>query len=135
MSAALTAGAAALVLSHQPQLTPDELKQRLIETATPLAGASSNAVGAGVVNAGRLTGAATPEVSDLPAARPGNGPALGHWDGRIWDGRIWDGRIWDGRIWDGRVWDGRVWDGRVWDGRIWNGRIWNGRIWNGRTWN
>ncbi|MGH2783693.1 MAG: S8 family peptidase [Actinomycetota bacterium] len=132
MSAAITAGVATLVLSSEPELTPDQLKQRLISDATPLPGAPSAAIGAGVVHAS-VSGPAV-----VPA--PGGGtlvtrkPGVGHWDGPFWDGRIWDGRIWDGRIWDGRIWDGRVWDGRVWDGRVWDGRVWDGRVWDGRVW-
>jgi serine protease AprX len=132
MSAAVTAGVAALVLSSEPNLTPDQLKQRLIDDATPLASAPPTAVGAGVVRAS--VGGPGPALSPGGGTLVGRGPGLGHWNGILWNGRIWDGRIWDGRVWGGRVWDGRVWDGRVWDGRVWDGRIWNGRIWNGRLW-
>ena len=122
MSAAVTAGVAALVLSSEPNLTPSQLKERLIGDATPLGGAPASAVGAGVVRASvDGPGPALPVGGGTLVDR---GPGLGYWNGVIWDGRIWDGRIWDGRIWDGRVWDGRVWDGRVWDGRIWNSRLW-----------
>jgi serine protease AprX len=134
MAAAVTAGAAALVLSEDRGLDPDELKARLVASATPI-DADANAAGAGVVNARAAAG----------ALGGGHGTGGGHedddrwndrgfWNGRIWDGRVWDGRVWDGRIWNGRVWDGRVWDGRVWDGRIWNGRVWDGRVWGGRIW-
>ena len=132
MSAAVTAGVAALVLSSEPNLTPDQLKDRLIGDATPLAGASSSAVGSGVVRASvNGPGTVPPSGGGTLVER---GPGLGNWSGFLWNGRIWDGRIWDGRIWDGRIWDGRIWDGRVWDGRVWDGRVWDGRIWNSRLW-
>ncbi|MGH2794089.1 MAG: S8 family peptidase [Actinomycetota bacterium] len=122
MSAAITAGVATLLISTEPDLSPDELKARMIDDATPLADAPSAAVGAGVVNAS-VDG---PAVVPAPGGGtlPGRGLGTGNWGGPFWGGRIWDGRIWDGRIWDGRVWDGRVWDGRVWDGRVWDGRLW-----------
>lgn len=122
MSAAVTAGVAALVLSSEPNLTPNQLKQRLIDDATPIASASPTAVGAGVVRAS--VDGPGPALPPVGGTLVGRGPGLGHWNGILWNGRIWDGRIWDGGVWDGRVWDGRVWDGRVWDGRIWNGRLW-----------
>ncbi len=122
MSAAVTAGVAALVLSSEPNLTPNQLKERLIGDATPLADAPSSAVGAGVVRASVNGPGPVPPVGGGTLVDRGQG--LGNWNGSLWNGRIWDGRIWDGRIWDGRVWDGRVWDGRVWDGRIWNSRLW-----------
>lgn len=133
MSSAVTAGAAALVLSAHPSMSPDDLKASLIGGATPLAGALETAVGAGVVNAANSNEA---EGTSGRGRRGRGGPAngSGNWKGRIWDGRIWDGRTWDGRIWDGRTWDGRVWDGRIWDGRVWDGRVWDGRVWDGRVW-
>ncbi len=117
MSAAVTAGVAALVLSSEPQLTPDQLKARLKDDATPLAGAASTAVGAGVVRAS----VAGPGPTPPPLGTFTSGPR-GQW---MWGAPVWNGRIWDGRIWDGRIWDGRVWDGRVWDGRVWDGRVWD----------
>jgi serine protease AprX len=134
MAAAVAAGAAALVLSEDRHLRPDELKARLIHGATSL-DASPMAVGSGVVNALAAADGSGEDDHAVPRERGGRGGrGLGFWDGRIWDGRIWDGRVWDGRIWDARVWDGRVWDGRVWDGRVWDGRIWNGRIWAAGGW-
>lgn len=117
MSAAVTAGVAALILSSEPQLTPDQLKDRMMADATPLAGAPATAVGAGVVRAAVDGPAQVPPGGGIVVDRPG-----GHWK---WDTLVWNGRIWDGRIWDGRIWDGRVWDGRVWDGRVWDGRLWS----------
>jgi serine protease AprX len=126
MAAAITAGVAALILSAEPGLTPDQLKHRLIGNATPLPGRAPAAIGAGVVNGGNVPNA--PGLVPPPATTMKPAPEH-HWNGWVWDGRIWDGRIWDGRIWDGRIWDGRIWNGRVWDGRVWDGRIWNGRVW------
>ena len=134
MSAAITAGVAALVLSSEPDLTPNELKQRLIEDATPLDGADEDAVGAGVVHADVDAAATGSRDGASRGKNKSHRFGTGHWNGKFWTGRIWDGRIWDGRVWDGRVWDGRVWDGRVWDGRVWDGRVWDGRVWDGRVW-
>ncbi|MFY9588337.1 MAG: S8 family serine peptidase [Actinomycetota bacterium] len=134
MSSAVTTGAAALVASAFPWMDPDDIKQSLIDGATPLAGASKTAVGSGVVNAANSV---ETEASQAHGRRGRGGPPPGSpaFNGRIWDARVWDGRVWDGRVWDGRVWDGRVWDGRVWDGRVWDGRVWDGRVWDGSTWN
>ena len=135
MSAAITAGVAALVLAAEPDLSPDELKQRLIDDATPLAGADAAAVGAGVVRADiDGAGPVSPSAGKGRDMSKSHRLGSGHWNGKFWTGRIWDGRIWDGRIWDGRVWDGRVWDGRVWDGRVWDGGVWDGVVWDGRVW-
>jgi serine protease AprX len=134
MAAAVTAGAAALVLSEDRALDPDELKARLVAGATPIH-ADANAAGAGIVNASAAAG----EIGGGHGSGEGHGgdgrwKGPGFWNGRIWDGRVWDGRVWSGRVWDGRVWSGRVWSGRIWDGRVWSGRVWAGRIWMSGAW-
>jgi serine protease AprX len=147
MSAAVTAGVAALVLSARPDLPPDGVKAVLADGATQLEGADDSAVGAGVVDAAGAIDSSADGNGHNPHGH-GKGPhnTVGnHWNGRIWIGRIWNGRIWNGRIWNGRLWngenwdevswDGRLWNGRLWNGRLWNGRLWNGRLWNGRLWN
>ena len=49
-SAAVTAGAVALLLSADPELTNDEIKQLLIDIALSRSAASSSIVGAGVLD-------------------------------------------------------------------------------------
>ena len=49
-ASAMVAGAAALVLSQNPLLTPDQVKALLTGTATPLAGAPATLQGAGELN-------------------------------------------------------------------------------------
>ncbi len=126
MSAAITAGVAALLLSADPGLSPDELKDRLVSGATPVS-SPATAVGSGVVNAAtslEADGDGSPTGKDPRGRGKGRIGNEGFWDGRLWDGRLWDGRLWDGRLWDGRLWDGRLWDGRLWGGRLWASRLW-----------
>ena len=51
-SSAITAGSAALVLSRAPRLNPDQVKARLMGTATAVAGVPAASAGAGALNAG-----------------------------------------------------------------------------------
>ena len=48
------AGAAALILSREPKLTPDEVREKLLRSAGYPAGAHDNDVGYGLVNLDRL---------------------------------------------------------------------------------
>ncbi|MFC7945117.1 S8 family serine peptidase [Microbacterium oxydans] len=52
MASPHVAGVAARILSETPGLTPDQLTQRITDTADPLAGLSADRVGAGLVDAG-----------------------------------------------------------------------------------
>jgi serine protease AprX len=49
-ASAITAGAAAVVLSRNPALTPDQVKARFMDTARPAPVADPNRVGAGVLD-------------------------------------------------------------------------------------
>lgn len=67
-SAPMTAGAVALLLDVMPALTPGEVKQRLRDTAAPLAGYAGWQVGGGLLDVAALTGVANKQ--NLPT-RPG----------------------------------------------------------------
>jgi serine protease AprX len=63
---AVTAGAVALLLDAQPNLTPDMVKAVLRKTATPIAGASTRDQGAGLIN---LRAASSPSAQKATARR------------------------------------------------------------------
>ena len=163
MSAAVTAGAAALLLSARPQLTPDEVKALLMGSATPVLDGDTESTGAGVVNA---AAAVSMDDSDLvlhplpdmgPTMQPFTPPGL-QFDWRQVNGqgayfyvsKKWtsgltgpDGdlnatsaaaRQWAARSWDARQWDGRTWDFIMWQARQWAARSWDARSWAARQW-
>ena len=163
MSAAVTAGAAALLLSARPQLTPDEVKALLMGSATPVLDGDTESAGAGVVNA---AAAASMNDSDLvlhplpdmgpvmqPFTPPGlqfdwrqvNGQGAFFWASKKWSSRQGqtDGdlnatsnaaRQWAARSWDARQWDARSWDFLMWQARQWAARSWDARSWAARQW-
>ena len=102
-SAAVAAGAAALLLSADPELTNDEIKQLLTSTAQPVA-ASSSIVGTGVL--------------DVAAAHAGASLSTSGNDGRaVVDGFVVDRvRSWTGSSWTGSSWTGSSWTGSSWTG-------------------
>jgi serine protease AprX len=158
-SAAVVSGAAALMLSQRPQLTPDQVRDVLRDSARSLGrSVSSDEQGQGALDlsdAQRLAARAAPgrAASSLDPARGGdrpaqysgrNGynqrdwagnPALGAlWSGTKWRGATWAGATWAGATWASDDWDGATWAGATWAGATWAGATWAGATWAGATW-
>ena len=114
-AAAVTAGAAALLLERHRGWNPNQLKGALRETARPLAG-DPRAVGEGALDVAAADGA-------NPSAEPqGFRPA------RVFDGRG-SGRRFSVAVRHLRDLLGRRWTGRRWTGVKWNGVKWSGVKW------
>jgi serine protease AprX len=149
-SSAITSGAAALVLSGQPGLTPNQVKARLLGTTSPGPVGNPFADGHGALNA---YGAATAGPMNLSQSSahllptlPGttvqlspDGP-VDTWNPDLWSGTSWtpgpsDDSPWPGLAWNGDDWNGWTWTGRAWNTGDWAGATWNGADWTGRAWN
>ncbi len=147
-SAAITSGAAALVLAGNPGLTPNQLKARLLGNTSPGPVGNPFADGHGALNA---YAAATSGPMTFNQSAAGLIPALSRatvslsptrpvdtWNTNLWSGTSWsqtpsNGWAWNGWAWNGEDWNG--WTGRAWNGWAWNGAAWNGADWSGRAWN
>ena len=160
-SSAITAGAAALVLADNPNLTPDQLKAELLGNTSP--GPVGNpfvdghgalnayaAATSGPMNLSQSAAYLTPtrlnvSVSLSPGGDPVDSWNLGLWSGQTptsggttgqaWNGGGWTGQAWNGGAWNGMVWSGSGWTGQAWNGQAWNGGPWSGQAWNGHAWN
>ena len=163
-AAAVVSGAAALVISQRPSITPNQVKKLLTSTAQRLPVADSIAQGAGLVDLKRARDTATPSATSsaqafalstglgsLEAARGthhvaddnvelvGANDILGPFDVVTWSanslaGRSWSNGAWNGRSWSGNCWCSVSWSGSSWSGRSWSGSSWSGRSWSGRSW-
>jgi serine protease AprX len=159
-SAAITSGAAALVLADNPSLTPDELKARLLGTTNP--GPVGNpfvdghgalnayaAATAGPMNLSQSTSGLLPTLPGVTVPLSPTGNPADTWNPSLWSGislppapsdcATWNGDTWSGSDWNGWVpsgcaWDERAWNGSAWDERAWNGSAWDERAWNGSAW-
>ena len=159
-AAAIVSGAAALVLQQRPNLTPDQLKALLKQTAAMVGG--SKAQGKGAMNLARTltftaglsiasylpgTGAGSLELSRGSDHLVMNGVALtGEQD--IFGtpfvsaamaaleaaGNSWSGGVWNGNSWSGNSWSGNSWSGNSWSGNSWSGNSWSGNSWSGNSW-
>jgi len=155
---AVVSGAAALLLSAYPNLTPDQVKALLTTTTAPIS-ASNSIVGSGVVNVSNAFAAAptapltaqtwthSTGTGSLEATRGGehivrNGTPLtgevtangASWTGASWTGASWRGASWTGASWTGASWRGASWTGASWTGASWTGASWTGASWTGASW-
>ena len=152
MSAAVTAGAAALLLSERPDLSPDEVKALLTATATGIADGHADATGSGIVNASAAVAfdGALPELPEAeivfgdavePFTPPGQRYEWAQDDDGVWtwgsqriDGRHGNGPKWSDEEWAARQWAARQWAARQWIARQWTARQWAARQWAARQW-
>src|SRR6266581_2196466 len=153
-SAAITSGAAALVLAGNPGLTPNQVKARLVGTTAP--GPIGNpftdghgalnayaAATSGPINFSQSAGGLTPTSGgptvSLAPTRPVDTWNTSLWSGGTWnppppDGWTWNGWAWNGGDWNGGAWNSKAWNQAEWSGAAWNGAGWTGKAWNGAGW-
>jgi serine protease AprX len=122
-AAAVAAGAVALMLSADPSLTPDQVKQALTSSAADLADAPVEQVGAGIIDvdaAVRVTPGSLEQTwqrargAAVPAAYLAHFDAPDAWTGSSWMGSSWMGSSWMGSSWMGSSWMGSSWMGSSW---------------------
>ena len=161
-AAAVTSGAAALLLQAYPELTPDAVKAALVATATTTKHADVRAYGAGQIDvraaldavkrasstrgpvAATLLGARqTWPVADgsgsLEAAR--GGAHLTDPDtGLVLQGEVdvqglpWDGPAWARASAAGTAWSGGTWMRARWSGEAWTSAGWARARWSDSSW-
>jgi serine protease AprX len=154
-AAAVVSGSVALLLQQRPGLTPDQVKQRLVQSADPLAGTASagagqlDIAGAVALDAARDATAkqgwpAATGLGTLEGSRGGSHVAdsatgivlSGERDifGVTWNPLTWTSAARNGKAWTGGTWNGTVWTGQSFTGTSWTVVTWTGRSWAGRSW-
>jgi hypothetical protein len=159
-AAAIVSGAVATLLDQHPELTPDQVKALLMQTAVPLPNADPVSQGAGLINMHRAREAKVSTVADAVQTWPrstglgslqlargtittedegvildGEQTIFGDtWDATSWAASSWDGTTWSGGEWNARTWSGDCWCGSSWSARTWSARTWSGNSWSARTW-
>ncbi len=159
-SAAVVSGAAALLLSLNPSLSPDQVKAALVRSADPLAGVSKQAQGAGELNlvtAAKLAANQTGSIAQAFTAATGEGSVDASrgsvrlsLEGKVLDGerdimgKAYDAKkmakdrakskAWKDGNWNGTTWTGSSWAGSSWAGSSWAGSSWAGSSWAGSSW-
>jgi serine protease AprX len=162
-AAAVVSGAAALLISQRPQLTPDQVKALLTRTAQAVPGATPAQEGSGLIDLAAASAAPAPaDATQTFAVSTGAGSlelsrgsvhvtvggklVTGEVDvrGKAFDARTvaaglhngtnWNGLTWSGLTWSGLTWSGLTWSGLTWSGLTWSGLTWSGLTWSGLTW-
>ncbi len=162
-SAAITSGAAALVLAANPGLSPNQVKARLLANTSPGPVGNPFVDGHGALDA---LGAATsgplsfnqstaglrpPKYGTTVSLSPTSPvntwntalwsgispapPGNWSWNGTGWNGSNWNGWVVVGRAWNDGGWNGAAWNGDNWAGSAWDGTAWSGSAWDGSAWN
>jgi serine protease AprX len=162
-SAAITSGAAALVLAANAGLTPNQIKARLLGNTSPGPVGNPFVDGHGALNAyaaatsgpmnfnqsaASLIPASLGATVSLSPTRPVDTWNTKLWSGLAWNqspsnGWAWNGWAWNGddwndwssRAWNNWAWNGAAWNGEDWSSRAWNESGWNGSAWDGAAWN
>jgi serine protease AprX len=163
-AAAVVSGAAALLISQRPDLTPDQVKALLTGTAARIPGVGAPAQGSGLVNLAAAMNAPTPAnatqhwrlstgLGSLELSRGsvhvvvGGHKVTGEVDvhGKAFNAAAVANGIkartnWSSRSnlsgigWSGIGWSGIGWSGIGWSGIGWSGIGWSGIGWSGIGW-
>ena len=151
-AAAVVAGAAALLLQANPELTPDQVKAALMLTARPLAGVEARLQGAGQIDVAAAVELATSlpspaepgrhsviddsylnvPVGDVPSGA--HSTALG-WNALRWNALRWNALRWNALRWNALRWNALRWNALRWNALRWNALRWNALRWNALRWN
>ena len=150
---AVVSGAAALLISQRPELTPDQVKALLTGTARSLPDAAVSSQGHGLIDLAAASAAPAPAnatqtfavstgVGSLEASRGsvhvtvGGKQVKGEVDvrGRAFNSGAVAAGIKAGTNWNGMTWSGMTWSGMTWSGMTWSGMTWSGMTWSGMTW-
>jgi subtilisin family serine protease len=129
---ALVSGAVALLLDQRPDATPDQIKQLLIDSASPLPSADRPGQGAGAVNLDTADLFDTPTVKQTWTQSSGTGTLEG---ARGSSHLVMDGVVLEGEV-DifGNAFDSAAWTQASAGATAWNAGTWNGVAWTGDSW-
>ncbi len=130
MSAPVTAGAAALLLQGNPKLNPDQVKYRLISTASTF---NTAAAGAGEINvyAAAHQSAATTANHGLILSRMlwnNSNPVAydsGNWTSGNWTSGNWTSGNWTSGNWTSGNWTSGNWTSGNWTSDSWASDYWS----------
>jgi serine protease AprX len=136
MSAPMVTGAVALLLAQRPGLTPDQVKQLLVSTASAYPGRADKAGELNIVAA--LQANIPPVSTQTPVPIGGSLAPAGKvtllWDGTTWANSYWTSSHWDTAYWDTAHWDTAYWDSSHWDSSHWDSSHWDSSHWDSSHW-
>jgi serine protease AprX len=146
MSAPMVAGTVALLLEDEPNLTPDQVKYRLLNTATTITDsqgtgwpyldtyAAVNGTSTEAANQGLRPHMLLARMAMMAYWTNSNGGDEIDWGSVNWDSVNWDSVNWDSVNWDSVNWDSVNWDSVNWDSVNWDSVNWDSVNWDSVNW-
>jgi serine protease AprX len=138
-SAPVVSGAAALVIAHHPDWTPDKVKGALMLSAQPTAGGM--ALGVGEVNAIAASQVANPPNPNLalnqfvsPDASGGFAFDAASWANTAQTDASWNSASWANDSWNSASWNSASWANASWANASWAAASWNAASWANASW-
>jgi serine protease AprX len=161
---AVVSGEAALILQQNPWLSPDQVKQLIMNTASSITSTLPLFGGNGLVNLrpvltaplstllgtvssllnllswGNGTGSLEAargsfHVSDGTTTLSGERDVFGKaWSGYTWSRQTSGGYAWQGGYWRGELMSGPGWQNAAWPTTAWPGTNWGGLSWSSYAW-
>jgi serine protease AprX len=116
MSAPMVTGAAVLLLQDEPELTPDQVKNRLLDSARSIGGGFA--------------------YLDIYAAVTGDSTESAN-TGITASQLLWSGEepvTWESVAWNSVAWNSVAWNSVAWNSVAWNSVAWNSVAWNSVFW-
>ncbi len=147
MAAPMVAGAAALLLQDEPNLTPDQVKQRLLTTSSILvadngvafpyldAYAAVHGTSMDMANVGNIPHMLLGKMALIAYWASQNGEEEIDWANVDWDAVNWDSVNWNSVNWNSVNWNSVNWNSVNWNSVNWNSVNWNSVNWNSVNWN
>ena len=160
MSTATVSGVVAQMLQANPNLTPDDVKARLMGTARDIETTDPMQTGAGLIDAHAAATSSASQSQDFQLSTGLGSLALDRGtmsvDVQSAVGQVtlsgefvantspevtsllglvpWNGTNWTGTNWTGTNWTGTNWTGTNWTNADWTGTNWTGTNWTGTNW-
>ncbi len=147
MAAPMAAGAAALLLQDEPNLTPAQVKYRLLHTAdcsgkkcylnvyAAVTGTTTESANLGIRPHDMLCKSAL--IAYWASVNGGDSIDWGsvNWGSVNWNSVNWNSVNWNSVNWDSVNWDSVNWNSVNWNSVNWNSVNWNSVNWNSVNWN
>jgi serine protease AprX len=142
MAAPMVAGAAALLLQAEPNLTPDQVKYRLIHSAGTVGSSPYLDVYSALTtpsfesaNQGIVPHMLLAKMAMIAYWSSQNGEENIDWGAINWDAVNWNAVNWNAVNWNAVNWNAVNWNAVNWNAVNWNAVNWNAVNWNAVNWN
>jgi serine protease AprX len=134
LAAPIVSGAAAQVLAHHPDWTPDQVKGALMITASPTAAGAAGGVGeVNAAAAAALTSAPNPQSNlDKFISTDANGNPV--FDGDAWQTTVASTTDWSATDWSATDWSATDWSATDWSATDWSATDWSATDWSATDW-